>query len=169
MECEGPLLNLQMPTTCPYPEPDQSSPCPSIQKIHLNIIPLCMPVPSNWSLSLRFLHQNLLCTLSSPLLHTCYVPRPSHSSSFVHMNNIWWGVSFSLCSFLHSPVTSPLLGSSILLSTLFSNTLSLRCPLNVTNQVSNPYKITSKIIVLHILIFIFLDSKLEDNRFCTKL
>jgi hypothetical protein len=31
----------------------------------------------------------------------------------------------SLCSFLHSPVTESLLGPNILLSTLFSNTLSL--------------------------------------------
>jgi hypothetical protein len=30
--------------------------------------------------------------------------------------------SSSLCSFLHSPVTSSLLGPNILLSTLFSNT-----------------------------------------------
>ena len=35
-------------------------------------------------------------------------------------------LSSSLCSFLHSPVTSPLLGPNILLSTLFSNTLNLR-------------------------------------------
>jgi hypothetical protein len=32
---------------------------------------------------------------------------------------------FSLCSFLHSPVTSYVLGEIILFSTLFSNTLSL--------------------------------------------
>jgi hypothetical protein len=30
-----------------------------------------------------------------------------------------------LCNFLHSPVTSSLLGPNILLRTLFSNTLSL--------------------------------------------
>jgi hypothetical protein len=30
-----------------------------------------------------------------------------------------------LCTFLHSPVTSSLLGPNILLRTLFSNTLSL--------------------------------------------
>jgi hypothetical protein len=28
----------------------------------------------------------------SPLRHTCYMPRPSHSSWFDHLNNIWWGV-----------------------------------------------------------------------------
>jgi hypothetical protein len=33
--------------------------------------------------------------------------------------------SSPLCNFLHSPVTSSLLGPNILLSTLFSNTLSL--------------------------------------------
>jgi hypothetical protein len=51
-----------------------------------------MPGSSNWSLSLRFLHQNPVCTLSSHLLHTCYMPCPFHSSSFVHMNNIWWAI-----------------------------------------------------------------------------
>ena len=37
--------------------------------------------------------------------------------------------SFLLCHFLHSPVTSSLLGPNILLNTLFSNTLSLLSPL----------------------------------------
>jgi hypothetical protein len=46
----------------------------------------------------------------------------------------------SLCSFLHSPVTSSLLGPNILLNTLFSNTLSLRSSLSVSDQVSQPYK-----------------------------
>jgi hypothetical protein len=45
----------------------------------------------------------------------------------------------SLCSFLYSPVTSSFLGPNILLNTLFSNTLSLRSSLNVSDQVSHPY------------------------------
>jgi len=68
---------------------------------------------------------------------------------------------------LSTPVTSPLLGWHILLSTLFSNTLSLHsCPI-VSNQVPQPYETKGKIIVPYILIFIFFDSRLEDKRFCT--
>ena len=65
-------------------------------------------------------------------------------------------LSSSLCSFLPSPVTLSLLGPNILLSTLFSNTLSLRSSLNMSDQVSHPYKTTGKIIVLYIT-FVFTD------------
>jgi hypothetical protein len=57
---------------------------------------------------------------------------------------------------------------NILLSTLFSNTLSLRSFLNVSDQISFPYKATGTIVVVHIVIFICLGNKLEDNRFCTE-
>jgi hypothetical protein len=58
------------------------------------------------------------------------------------------------------PVTSSLLGPDILLSNLFSNTLSLHLSLNVNNRVSHPYKTVGKIVVLYIYIF---DSNLEDK------
>ena len=77
-------------------------------------------------------------------------------------------LSSSLCSFLHSFVTSSLLGPNILLNTLFSNSLSLRSSLNVSDQVSHQNKPTGKIIALYILILKFLDSKLENKKFCTE-
>jgi len=48
-----------------------------------------MPWSSKWSLSLRFPRQNPV--LVSPILHTCNMSRPSHSSRFYHPNNIWPG------------------------------------------------------------------------------
>jgi hypothetical protein len=49
-------------------------------------------------------------------------------------------LSSSLCSLLHFPVTSSLLGPNILLNTIFSNTLSFLSSLNVSDQASHPYK-----------------------------
>jgi hypothetical protein len=60
--------------------------------------------------------------------------------------------SSSLCSLLVSPLTSSLLTSNILVSTLFSDTLSLHPSLNVSDQASQPYKKTGRIIFLYILI-----------------
>jgi hypothetical protein len=70
----------------------------------------------------------------------------------------------SVCNFLHSPVTSSLLGPNILLRTLFSNTLSLCSSLSVRGQVSHPDKTTGRIIVFYILTFTFLDSRRDDKK-----
>jgi len=45
-------------------------------------------------------------------------------------------LSPSLCSFLHPPVTSSLLGPNILLSTQFSNTLDICSSLTLKYQIS---------------------------------
>ena len=63
-------------------------------------------------------------------------------------NSVFKGLSSSLYSFLHTPITSSLLSPNILLNTLFSNALSLHSSLNVSDQVSYPYKTTGKIIFL---------------------
>jgi hypothetical protein len=60
------------------------------------------------------------------------------------------------------------LGPYMFLSTLFLNTLRLCSFLNLTEQVSKPYKTTDKIIVLYISILISLNSKREGKRFYTK-
>jgi hypothetical protein len=61
-----------------------------------------------------------------------------------------------------------LLGANVFLQTLFSNTLSLHSSLNDSDQDTHPYKQTDKIIVLYILIYKVLFSKLEDKRLCTE-
>jgi len=88
---EGSLPQSHVPATCPYPEPVRSSRCPTSHflKIHLNLNLPSTPSSSKWCLSLRLTNQNPACT--SPLPHTCYMPRPSHSSRFYHPNNIWCG------------------------------------------------------------------------------
>ena len=162
-------MEPKAPVACPCPEPYQSIPCPPshFQKIHLTIILASMPGSPKWSPSLRFPHQNPVYTFPRP--HTCYTPCLSHSY-FDHLHNICWGVqNIKLLVYISPlPVTLALLGPNILLSTLFSNTLSLRSSLNVRSKFHTHTKITGKVMVLYILIFIFLVSKLEYKRFCTK-
>ena len=101
-----------------------------------------------------------------------YVPHSGHYMyrTVVTICTAQWSlyVLHSLCNLLHSPVTSSLLGPNIFLNILFSNTLSFLSSRNVNDQVSHLYKTAGKIVFLYILIFKFLDSNLEDKRFCTE-
>ena len=113
--------------------------------------------------------KTLYTTLSSPKCATC----PAHHILLDFITRTILGEEYksfssSLCNLPHSPVTSFLLSPNILLNTMFSNTLSFLSSRNVNDQVSHPHKTKGKIIVLYILIFKFLDSNLEDKRFCTE-
>jgi hypothetical protein len=94
--------------------------------------------------------------LSSPLPPNFYMP--AHLIPFDQITRVIFGeeyrsLSSSLCSFLHYPATSSLLGPNILLSVLFSNALNLCSSFNVSDQVSRQYKTSDKVIVLCFLIF----------------
>ena len=67
--------------------------------------------------------------------------------------------SFLLWNFLQSPVTSSSLDPNVFPSSLLPNTLSLCASLSLRYQVSHPYKTSSKIVVLFILIFLLLRRK----------
>ena len=116
-----------------------------------------------------FTSKNLYTPLSSPIRAT----RPAHLILLDFITRTILGEEFqsfssSLCNLLHSPATSSRLGPNILLNTMFSNTLSFLSSCRVNDQISHPYKTIGKIIVLYMLIFKFLDSNLEDKRFCTE-
>ena len=83
----------------------------------------------------------LYTSLHSPIRATC----PTHLMflDFIArtiLGEEYKSLSSSLCSFLHSLVTSSLLGPNILLSAIFSNTVGLLFPLSVRDQVSHTYE-----------------------------
>jgi hypothetical protein len=87
------------------------------------------------------------------LTDMCYIPCLSHppwlDPSF-YFGEEYKLRSSTLWSFHHPPVTKSLLVTNILLSILFSNTLSLCSFFNVGDQVSHPYKTKSKIMISYI-------------------
>ena len=161
----------QSPWECNKFSASQEIPCTWNPKVHYliyhssppltilsQINPVHAPRPTSWR-SILILSSHLRVHLLSGLFpsgfptktqyaclfstYACYMPCLSHSSRFDHPNNIPWGVQI-IKLFLHSPVTSSLLGPSILLNTLFSNTLRLLSSLNVGDKGSRPFKTTGK-------------------------
>ena len=86
------------------------TPTSHLLKIHLNIILPSTPASLQWSLSHRFPHQSPVCASPFPILSTCLT---YHIFNFAITRTIlgemYRTLSSSLCSFLHSPLTSSLL------------------------------------------------------------
>jgi hypothetical protein len=135
---------------------DTASKSSSVVSLLSSCVCMCIPpvIGSNVILpssSLQVLQVKFHCI--SHLFHMRWMPSWPPPLWFDHS---WGGKLWSpSCSFLW-PLTCYLLDADILLSTLFSNTLNLWSSLNVRDQVSHPYKTTSKIAVLCIFnLYIF--------------
>ena len=149
MEPECSLPHSQVPFHFPNPEPSLSSHYPTSHFLILSS-QLRLGLPSG-----LFPSAFPTKTLYTPLLSSIRATCSAHFILLYFINGTilseqYRSFNYSLCSFLHSPATSSLLGSNNLLNTLFSENLSLSSSHNVSDQVSHPYKKMSKIIILYI-------------------
>jgi len=120
------LSYSQKTITSTCPKLGKSTPLPHMLfKIHFRITISSMLRSPKWPLLFWFANWNTVWIFN--FSHACYVPCQFHSPWFAHLAiygeeyKLW---SFSLCNFLHPPVTSSILGLNILLCTLFSDTLN---------------------------------------------
>ena len=114
------------------------TPTSHLLEIHPNIIYPSTPRSPQWSLSLRFPHQDPIHPLSSPIRATCpahlilldFITRTTLDLTTPRicsaLYNSW---SSSLCDFFLPPVTAFLSGPNVLLSGFFSNTFGMHIDL----------------------------------------
>jgi len=148
MEPEGSLPHSQVPATCLYPEPDHFSPCP--HPIPLSYILILSSRNCLGHLCGLFLSGFPTKTMYTLLLTPLRVTYPAHFILFDFITRTILGeqyrsLSSSLCSFFVFLCYLALLDTNILLSTLFSNTLSLRSSLIVSDQISHHTKQQAKL------------------------
>ena len=144
------------PTTCPCIEPYQRSqaPQPTCWRSFLMLLShLCLGFP-NGPLPLDLPNK----TLYTPLLPPIRATYPSRLILLDLVPRIIFCVEYRaqsslICSLLHSPVTSSLIGPNTFLDNGFSHTHSLCSSLNVSEQPSNPHTRAGKIKILYIYIF----------------
>ena len=142
------LPHSQEPATCPYPKPAQPSPYPHIPLLgdpfqyyppiytylfQVVSFPQFSPLSPVWT----------FCSPPNLMLHPTLLDLITQIISGEQYRSL----RSSLCSLLYSPVIMFLLGPNSLLSTLFSNPFSLYSSLNVSDQVSHPYKTTVNLMV----------------------
>ena len=154
MEPKVSLPHWKQPATCPYRDTDRLILCP-----YLTFWSSLIMLPFRLRLDLSgglFFSGFPRKTLFTPFLSPTHATCPAHTIPFYLTPWIIFGEeyrspSFSLCNFLHSPVTLSLLGPNIFHSTVFSNTLCMRFSPIVSNHISHPYTTTNKIILLYTL------------------
>jgi len=124
------------------------APLSNFLKIHFYFILPSTPRSTKWALSLRPPHKNHVCT--SPVYHTCHMPRPLYSSWFDH-------------SLLHSLSLFPFRAKYLPQQHIFKALEPMFLP-QCERPIFTPIQTTDKTAVLYILIFIFLDSRLKDKQ-----
>ena len=138
-------------------EPEYSLPHSQVPASWARSIQSITPHPTSWR-SILILSSHLYLGLPSAFSYRFSPHKPVYTSlSPIHATcpdylildlitrtisgEQYRSLSSSLCSFLHSPDTSSLLDPNLSLSTLFSNTLSLRSSLSVSDMFHYTYNI----------------------------